>query len=111
MEIDESLLTGESDPIDKEPGDTVLSGSFVVAGRGPMRVTAVGDDSYAAKLGDQASRFTMVRSQIRDDINRVLRLVTWALIPISILLAVSQIARQTSRWPTPSAAPSPASSP
>ena len=91
LEIDESLLTGESDPIDKQPGDQVLSGSFVVAGRGSMRVTAVGDDSYAAKLGDQASTFTMVHSQIRDDINRVLRLVTWALIPISILLAVSQI--------------------
>ena len=74
LEIDESLLTGESDPIDKRPGDQVLSGSFVVAGRGSMRVTTVGDDSYAAKLGDQASKFTMVRSQIRDDINRVLRL-------------------------------------
>ncbi len=97
LEIDESLLTGESDPIEKQPGDTAMSGSFVVAGRGTMRVTAVGDDSYAAKLGDQASRFTMVRSQIRDDINRVLRLVTWALIPISILLAISQV-RDSETW-------------
>ena len=90
LEIDESLLTGESDPVVKEPGDPVMSGSFAVAGTGVMRVTAVGADSYAAKLVQEASRFELVHSQIRSDIDRVLKLVTYALIPISILLAFTQ---------------------
>ena len=91
LEVDESLLTGESDPVVKQAGDEVLSGSFAVAGHGTMRVTKVGGDAYAATLAQEASRFTMVHSQIRSDINRVLRLVTFALIPISVLLAVTQL--------------------
>ena len=47
LEIDESLLTGESDPVDKAAGDEVLSGSFVVAGRGRFQATRVGADAYA----------------------------------------------------------------
>ncbi len=91
LEIDESLLTGESDPVDKQPGDPVMSGSFVVAGTGTMAVTAVGGDSYAAQLVTEASRFQVVHSQIRADIDRVLKLVTWIIIPISALLAFSQL--------------------
>ncbi len=91
LEIDESLLTGESDPVVKQPGDPVMSGSFAVAGTGMMRVTAVGADSYAAKLVQEASRFELVHSQIRADLDRVLKLVTYALIPISILLAFTQL--------------------
>ena len=50
LEVDESLLTGEADPVVKDPGDEVLSGSFVAAGSGRMRATAVGADSYAFRL-------------------------------------------------------------
>ncbi|MET0460155.1 MAG: HAD-IC family P-type ATPase, partial [Ilumatobacteraceae bacterium] len=96
FEVDESLLTGESDAVTKRPGDEVLSGSFAVAGRGSMRVTKVGADAYAATLAEQASTFTMVHSQIRADIDRVLRYITWALIPISILLAVTQLIQNES---------------
>ena len=74
----------------------MLSGSFAVAGRGTMRVTKVGADAYAATLAEQASTFTMVHSQIRADIDRVLRYITWALIPISILLAVTQLIQNES---------------
>ncbi|MGI9052883.1 MAG: HAD-IC family P-type ATPase [Ilumatobacteraceae bacterium] len=91
LEIDESLLTGESDPVVKQPGDAVMSGSFAVAGTGAMRVTAVGADSYAAKLVAEASRFQVVQSQIRSDINRVLKIITWVIVPISALLAFSQL--------------------
>jgi cation-transporting ATPase E len=90
LEIDESLLTGESDPVDKLPGDRVMSGSFAVAGTGTMRVTAVGADSYASQLITEASRFQVARSQIRADIDKVLKLVTWIIIPVSLLLAWSQ---------------------
>ena len=92
LEIDESLLTGESDPVVKRarrPGDVGQLRRRRAAGT--MRVTAVGADAYAAKLVAEASRFELVHSQIRADINRVLKLITWVIIPISVLLAVSQL--------------------
>ena len=58
LEIDESLLSGEADPIGKEPGDDVLSGSFVVAGSGRFVSTKVGGESYAAKLTRQARGYS-----------------------------------------------------
>ncbi len=62
LEIDESLLTGEADPVVKRPGDPLLSGSFVVAGGGAFTATKVGREAYAAQLAEEASRFTLVHS-------------------------------------------------
>src|SRR4051795_189295 len=59
LEVDESLLTGESDPVNKGDGDDVLSGSIVVAGSGRIQATRVGADSYAAKLATEARRFRL----------------------------------------------------
>ncbi len=61
LEIDESLLTGESDPMAKSPGDGVLSGSFVAAGSGRYRATKVGREAYAVRLAEEARKFTLVR--------------------------------------------------
>ena len=63
LEIDESLLTGEADPIDKAPGDQVLSGSFVNAGSGEYRATKVGAESYANTLAAEAKKFTAGRQR------------------------------------------------
>src|SRR6202035_3655801 len=60
LEADESLLTGESEPVDKRAGDRLLSGSFVVAGSGGYQATAVGADAYARKLAAQARRSAAV---------------------------------------------------
>jgi cation-transporting ATPase E len=90
LEIDESLLTGESDPVAKQPGDEVLSGSIVVAGIGRFQATRVGDDAYARRLAKEARRFTLVRSELMEGINNILRYVTWALVPTAALLAISQ---------------------
>jgi cation-transporting ATPase E len=90
MEVDESLLTGESDALDKNPDDQVLSGSFVVAGSGRFQATRVGADSYARKLAAEARRFTLTRSELMDGIDTILRIVTWVLIPVSVLLLWSQ---------------------
>jgi cation-transporting P-type ATPase E len=90
LEIDESLLTGESDPVDKAADDEVLSGSIVVAGRGRFQATRVGDDAYARRLASEARRFTLVRSELMDGINTILRYVTYALVPTAALLALSQ---------------------
>jgi len=59
LEVDESLLTGEADAVDKEPRDEVLSGTFVVAGAGAFRAAKVGADAYAARLAAEASRFSL----------------------------------------------------
>ncbi|MEJ3750735.1 HAD-IC family P-type ATPase [Actinomycetes bacterium KLBMP 9797] len=91
LEVDESLLTGEADPVFKQPGDQVLSGSFVVAGAGAFTATKVGREAYAARLADEASRFTLVNSQLRNGIDAILRFVTWLIIPAGIALVVSQL--------------------
>src|SRR5713101_361144 len=91
LEIDESLLTGESDPLDKALGLEVLSGSFVVAGSGRFQATRIGSDSYARKLAAEARRFQVTRSELMEGINTILRIVTWVLIPTSALLIWSQL--------------------
>src|SRR5229473_198855 len=91
LQADESLLTGESEPVDKRAGDRLLSGSFVVAGSGGYQATGVGAEAYAAKLAAQARRFTVVRSELVAGINQILRYVTWALPPVAALLVISQL--------------------
>ncbi|MDS1115876.1 HAD-IC family P-type ATPase [Gordonia westfalica] len=91
LDVDESLLTGEADPIDKDPGAQVMSGSFVVAGGGAYRATKVGADAYAAQLAAEASKFTLVSSELRSGIDQILRVITWLLIPAGILTIVNQL--------------------
>jgi cation-transporting ATPase E len=86
LEVDESLLTGESDPILKDIGDTCLSGSFVSAGIGRYQATRIGTEAYAAKLAKEAKRFTLVRSELRDGIDWILAGVSWAVGPVIALL-------------------------
>lgn len=91
LEADESLLTGEADPVHKEVGAEVMSGSFVVAGSGVMRATKVGMDSYATQLTAEARTFSTTKSELMGSIMRFVRTVTWVLIPLSILLFISQM--------------------
>ena len=95
LEVDESLLTGEADPELKTIGDELLSGSFIVTGTGRARVTKVGADAYAAKLAEEARRFTLANSELRASIDQIVTWVSWALIPAGIGLLWSQL-RQSS---------------
>ncbi|GAB3956196.1 HAD-IC family P-type ATPase [Streptomyces sparsus] len=90
LEVDESLLTGEADPVLKHPGDPVMSGSFVVAGGGAFTATKVGREAYAAQLAEEASRFTLVHSELRSGISTILRYITYMLVPAAIGLIISQ---------------------
>ncbi|MET9419430.1 HAD-IC family P-type ATPase [Streptomyces sp. NPDC006540] len=91
LEVDESLLTGEADPVLKQPGDEVMSGSFVVAGGGAFTATKVGREAYAAQLAEEASRFTLVHSELRSGISTILKYVTWMMVPTAIGLILSQL--------------------
>jgi cation-transporting ATPase E len=96
LEVDESLLTGEAEPVRKRPGDEVLSGSFAVAGSGRYRASRVGRAAYAVRLTEEARRFTLTRSELRAGIDRILRIVTWLIVPTAALLLVSQLRAQAS---------------
>ncbi|GAA3128476.1 HAD-IC family P-type ATPase [Streptomyces echinatus] len=91
LEIDESLLTGEADPVVKHPGDQVMSGSFVVAGGGAFQATKVGREAYAAQLAEEASRFTLVHSELRSGISTILKYVTWMMVPAAVGLVITQL--------------------
>lgn len=91
LEIDESLLTGEADPVDKAVGDQAMSGSFVVAGSGLYVATRVGRDSFAAGLTEQAKKFTETKSELRDDIAKFVRLASFLIPPVGIILLISQL--------------------
>jgi len=91
LEIDESLLTGESDAVEKVSGDEVLSGSFVSAGGGRFMATRVGKDAYAVQLAAQAKQFTLVRSELRSGSDFMLKLVSWLVGPTAALLVWSQL--------------------
>lgn len=98
LEIDESLLTGEADPVDKVEQDEAMSGSFVVAGSGLMQATRVGRDSFAAGLTEQAKQFHLTNSELRDAINGFIRVVSFLLVPIGALLLYSQRVRADASW-------------
>ena len=97
LELDESLLTGESDPIVKQVDDEVLSGSFVAAGTGRYRATKVGADAYAVRIAEDARRFTLTRSELRAGIDRILVYVTFLIVPTAALLFFSQL-RARDSW-------------
>jgi cation-transporting ATPase E len=98
LEVDESLLTGEADPITKAPGAAVMSGSFVVTGVGAYRATKVGPEAYAAKLAEEASKFSLVKSELRNGINRILQFVTYLLVPAGLLTIYTQFFTTHAGW-------------
>ncbi len=98
LEVDESLLTGEADPVVKHPGDEVLSGSFVVAGSGAYRATKVGRDAYAARLVEEASKFTLVNSELRTGIDKILGVVSILLVPVGLLTIYTQLVSVDAGW-------------
>ncbi|WP_431229726.1 HAD-IC family P-type ATPase [Paenarthrobacter nicotinovorans] len=94
LQVDESMLTGESDAVEKTEDDRVLSGSVVVAGEGTAVVDRVGADSFANSLAAEAKRFSLVASELRSSIDRVLKWVTWFVGPVALLVLNAQMLAQ-----------------
>ena len=90
LEVNESLLTGESKPLRKEPGDRLLSGSFVVSGSAVMRAEKVGNDCYASGIVQKSKHHHRASSEMLHTIHRIIRLASVAIVPIGTLLFFSQ---------------------
>ena len=88
IEVDESLLTGESDNIFKTAGDKVMSGSNVVSGSCLVRAIAVGEDSYINKLAKSTKEFKKYPSKLRDYMDKILKVISILLVPVAIMLYV-----------------------
>jgi magnesium-transporting ATPase (P-type) len=88
LTVDESLLTGESDGIQKRVGDRMLSGAFAISGSGHYELDAVREDSYAAKIAGEAREFRHAPSPLQVEVNTVLKATTIALIPIALIVLI-----------------------
>ena len=93
LAVDESALTGESEPVHKSVGDPLYSGSHVVAGGGTQQALKVGAEAYAAQLAAEAGKFTLTDSELLRGINKILRVITWILIPTGALAIYTQLFR------------------
>jgi cation-transporting ATPase E len=82
LEVDEALLTGESDPVPRHPGDRVLSGSFCVAGEGAYRADRVGAESFAQKTTREARSYRYTPSPMQQSINRLIQILTGATVAL-----------------------------
>jgi len=90
IEVNESMLTGESKPVKKFPGDTLLSGSYLVSGSGTARITHVGKDNYATQLANKARDKKRASSEMQDSIKGIIKVIGFIIIPVGILLFLSQ---------------------
>lgn len=98
LEVDESLLTGESDPIFKATGNTVRSGSFVVAGKGYAQATAVGTNTYVHSITKQVKRFSIAQSELVNGTNQLLKYISWIIVFSSPVIVWGQIVRSGNGW-------------
>lgn len=86
IEVNESLLTGEVDPIHKRMGAEVLSGSSVISGRAYVKVVHVGNENYAAKIANEAKRMRSVHSELLSSLQSVTKITSIMILPLGILL-------------------------
>ena len=90
VEVNESLLTGESDAIIKKPGDLLFSGSFVVSGKCRARVDKVGKDNYIERLSDQAKKYQKPKSDLLKSLNWIIWFMSFIVVAVGITLFVLQ---------------------
>ncbi len=91
IDVDESLLTGESESVQKNVGDELLAGSGVMQGSASARVVRVGADTYASKITLEARRFSLVNSELRNSLARVVKWISWALLPLMAIAINGQL--------------------
>lgn len=90
VEVDESFLTGESDSIYKQEGELILSGSIIISGRCKARVEHIGEENFASKITSGVKCMKKVKSEMMQSLSKIIRILTFAIIPIGILLFCNQ---------------------
>lgn len=90
-EVNESLITGESDPVYKKVGDEILSGSFIVSGKVKTQVKSVGKDNYAAIITSEAKTVRVKKSKILNSLNKIIKTISFVIVPLGIILFLKQI--------------------
>ena len=90
VEVNESLLTGESDNLAKNPGDELFSGSFVTSGEACCQVIHVGKDNYASQITSEAKEFKRHNSELRNSLNAILKVISIIIVPIGAMLFYKQ---------------------
>ncbi len=93
LRLDESVLTGESRPVARRPGEEVRSSSFAVEGEGAYVVTAVGPDSYAERIAGEARQFRHPRSPLERSLDRLLFTLVAVLVPLAVILGAALVER------------------
>ena len=96
IEVNEALLTGEPDNIEKEKGDRLLSGSYLVSGKCFAKVEHIGKENYIAKISNEAKSKRKVNSEIMNSLNKIIKIISFVIIPVGILLFFNQLDLQGS---------------
>ena len=91
LEVNESLLTGESDAVLKEKGSKLYSGSSVISGKAYARITHIGNENYAAKLANEVKKEKQVQSELLGSMKKVTRFTSFLIIPLGILLFIEAL--------------------
>ncbi|MEG0994806.1 MAG: HAD-IC family P-type ATPase [Bacilli bacterium] len=89
--VDESFITGEADPIYKQEGDLLLSGSFIISGTAKTQVEHIGLDNYTAKISHGAKYIKPLNSQIMRSLNKIVNIISFAIVPLGILMFTKQM--------------------
>lgn len=91
VQVNESFITGESDTIYKKQGDQIFSGSFIVSGKCTAKVEHIGEENYTAQISSGAKYVKKVNSEIMNSLNKIIKFLTFVIIPIGIALFYTQL--------------------
>ena len=96
--VNESFITGEPDSISKRTGDTILSGSYIISGKCIAKVEHIGEDNYTSKISNGAKYVKKVKSEIMSSLSKIIKFLTFAIIPVGCALFYSQLHLQGSSY-------------
>lgn len=90
-QADESFITGESDAVEKNPGDSLLAGSFIISGQCCAQVEKIGADTYISSISREAKYYKKVKSEMMETINRIIRIISLIIFPVGLILLHNQL--------------------